>query len=578
MGMFSFNANAGETPETLKQKRAVADALLQQGLDMSPIQHPMQGLARIAQALSGNYARAWTDKKEAEGRKSAGDSFSKIMAAIWPGQTPAADAGPSFAAPPTRSSDMPPHAGDTFSKMVQIESGGNPNAVSPKGATGIAQIMPATARDPGFGLSNIFDFAKSRGVNVADNSDATLQGLLRNPEINRAFGQAYFEKMKELNGGDERLAAASYNAGPGAVQKAGGVPNIPETQAYVGKLGLNGQQPAAYQQPGAPQPAQAQGMPQIAQVFELLNNPYLNEGQKAVLGQVIKREFDRADPQTQLQIQAMMQGLEKGKLEINALKNPVPEYGFITGKDGAVFRTNKTSGNVETVYGGGPTPTDDQRELEQINKERASKGLPALGLDEWIQTTKKAGASSVNIDQKTEGAFEKKLAEGQAEAFNAMATEGMNAKADLAIVGELERLMQGQGGAMTGLAGFAAKYGIGGEGMDDIQAAQALINKLIPSQRQPGSGTMSDRDVDMFARSLPSLWNTPGGNQTILNVMRGLTQYKQAQGDIAQALLIGDIDRKEATRRLKALPNPLAGFTPTKENRSLDDLLKKYGN
>lgn len=331
MGMFSFNANAGETPETLKQKRAVADALLQQGLDMSPIQHPMQGLARIAQALSGNYARAWTDKKEAEGRKSAGDSFSKIMAAIWPGQAPAADTGPSFAAPPTRSSDMPPHAGDTFSKMVQIESGGNPNAVSPKGATGIAQIMPATARDPGFGLSNIFDFAKSRGVNVADNSDATLQGLLRNPEINRAFGQAYFEKMKELNGGDERLAAASYNAGPGAVQKAGGVPNIPETQAYVGKLGLNGQQPAqaqpaAYQRPGAPQPAQAQGMPQIAQVFELLNNPYLNEGQKAVLGQVIKREFDRADPQTQLQIQAMMQGLEKGKLEIDALKNPAPKY------------------------------------------------------------------------------------------------------------------------------------------------------------------------------------------------------------------------------------------------------------
>lgn len=289
MGMFSFNANAGEnsgqSPQSLERARAIADAMLQQGMDISPIQHPMQGLARIAQALSGNYARAWADKKETAGRKSAGDNFSMIMSALMPQQQ--AMAQPASFAPSAS-------GGDTFSRMVQIESAGNPNAVSPKGAAGIAQIMPATARDPGFGLPNIFDFAKSRGVKVADNSGATLQSLLSNPDINRGFGEAYFEKMKSLNGGDERLAAAAYNAGPGAVRKAGGVPNIPETQAYVDKLGLNGgPQPQVQPAAATAQPAAVQMASQLpmGQIFELMNNPYLNEAQSGILAAVVKQKL-----------------------------------------------------------------------------------------------------------------------------------------------------------------------------------------------------------------------------------------------------------------------------------------------
>ncbi|TIQ63481.1 MAG: hypothetical protein E5X64_41765, partial [Mesorhizobium sp.] len=96
--------------------------------------------------------------------------------------------------------------------------------------------------------------------------------------------------------------------------------------------------------------------------------------------------------------------------------------------------------------------------------------------------------------------------------------------------------------------------------MSDIQAAQALINKLVPTQRQPGSGTMSDRDVELFTRSLPSLWNAPGGNQKILSVMRGLAQYRQTQGEIATAVMNGQMSRQDAAKALQSIPNPLAGF------------------
>ena len=91
--------------------------------------------------------------------------------------------------------------------QLKQESGLNPNAKSPAGATGIAQFMPATA--------------KSRGVNPND-------------PISSIKGAAHL--MSDLihqYGGNEKKALAAYNAGPGAVNKAGGVPNFPETQNYV---------------------------------------------------------------------------------------------------------------------------------------------------------------------------------------------------------------------------------------------------------------------------------------------------------------------------------------------------------
>lgn len=294
-------------------------------------------------------------------------------------------------------------------------------------------------------------------------------------------------------------------------------------------------------------------LPSIQQLVEAAQNPWLNDGQRAMVNMLLKQQMDAQDPANQL-------GLEKQRLELDALKNPKPKYDFMAGKDGSIFRANETEGSIDQVYGGKP---DTFRTLTA--EEKAKMGLPAegayqIGADNKISQIG-GGGTTVNIDQKTEGAFEKKLAEKQAETFDAMSTEGMNAKAELGVIGELDSLLQGQGGTLTGISGLAAKYGIGGEGMGDLQATQAIINKLIPSQRQPGSGTMSDRDVDMFTRSLPSLWNQPGGNQKILNVMRGLATYKQAQGEIADQILAGEISRQEGRKMLRELPNPLAEFT-----------------
>lgn len=148
-----------------------------------------------------------------------------------------------------------PVAGDNpvahlMASLIQQESGGDPNAASPKGATGLTQVMPSTAVDPGFGVKNIFQRAEERGIPVPSYDEEGAKLLLNDPQLNLEFGQDYLAAMKGVHGSDE-LALASYNAGPGAVQKAGGIPAFPETQQYVQNVMQNAGQP----QPASSQPA-----------------------------------------------------------------------------------------------------------------------------------------------------------------------------------------------------------------------------------------------------------------------------------------------------------------------------------
>lgn len=95
---------------------------------------------------------------------------------------------------------------DLFLRLVQQESGFNPQAVSHKGAMGLAQLMPDTAR--------------SLGVDIND------------PLQNLDGGARYLARM-HARFGTWRLALAAYNAGPGAVEQHKGIPPYAETQNYV---------------------------------------------------------------------------------------------------------------------------------------------------------------------------------------------------------------------------------------------------------------------------------------------------------------------------------------------------------
>ena len=117
--------------------------------------------------------------------------------------------------------------------LVRQESNFDPTAGSPAGARGLTQLMPATAA--GLGVTDVTDPAQA------------LDG-----------GARYLSQQLDAFGGDVTKALAAYNAGPGAVQRYGGVPPYAETQSYVQKVQAFA---AAYR--GTPAPATSLPYPTV---------------------------------------------------------------------------------------------------------------------------------------------------------------------------------------------------------------------------------------------------------------------------------------------------------------------------
>lgn len=113
--------------------------------------------------------------------------------------------------------------------VARAESGLNPAAVSPKGARGVMQLMPETAKE--LGVRNTFD--------AAENIDA---------------GARLLRQLLEKYEGRVAEALAAYNAGPGAVLKAGGVPRYSETRRYIRKVVRDFEKAEATGETRAPRP------------------------------------------------------------------------------------------------------------------------------------------------------------------------------------------------------------------------------------------------------------------------------------------------------------------------------------
>lgn len=224
--------------------------------------------------------------------------------------------------------------------------------------------------------------------------------------------------------------------------------------------------------------------------------------------------------------------MERAQLELERLRNPQAGYRQVKGAD-----LGLTGAEAEKLFNVSPEGQ-----------------VTAIG----------GSGTTVNIDNKAASKFEEEFAKGDAATLRTVYDTGLQAARNIGRIDQLEALLasapQGAQGAIKLAAG---EFGINTEGLNDLQTAQALINSLVPEQRQPGSGPMSDADLALFKQSLPRIINQPGGNQTIINTMRAIAEYDAQGASIVQRMRLpttdpNHIDSATAFEMLQTRPNPLA--------------------
>lgn len=405
------------------------------------------------------------------------------------------------------------------------------------------------------GGAQVASLDPSAGMSAADAIEtaaprAPTPGGYRDPMVsapNAYRGSDYNSPMVTYDDRGMRVERPSQQMQPPAQQQ-------PPMQ-----VAQNGQFPTAPQPPAPPQPPQPSANPYNGvdpEMLKLLSNPFLDPDKKQIIEGIIQQQMERNDPLKQMQLQ-------KGQIELDALRNPRPEYNYTTLPDGTVLRTDKRGGAPEKVYESDQKPTTNQQDYEYYRDFETRNGRQPLGPLEWEQSQRKAGASNTTNVVGGEGdKFYQKLDEKNAEMFAAMSDAGAQARAKMGQINRLEGLFANvPQGIEGGLKKIAGDWGVAiGEGTSDIQAATALLEKMVPEQRTPGSGPMSDADIRMFRASLPRVLNQVGGNQLIFDTMRGIAEYEQQMGEIADQVADRTITPTEGRKLVRELKNPLDGY------------------
>lgn len=217
---------------------------------------------------------------------------------------------------------------------------------------------------------------------------------------------------------------------------------------------------------------------------------------------------------------------------------------------------------------------DQQYRKDSLDLQRSKANEPPTSVQEYQygqkdpaylqyqQSLKRAGANNVTINNRAENEFQKKLGGLQAERVDALIKSGSESQGTIAAINQLRdigsRIQTGKRTEILAALGpYAQAVGVNVEGLDDAQAYDAIVARLAPQMRVPGSGATSDFEMGQFIKSLPGLGKTPEGNKLIQDSLEGIAQWKQAAGQIAAKAARGQITRDQMEAEISQLPDPL---------------------
>jgi hypothetical protein len=205
------------------------------------------------------------------------------------------------------------------------------------------------------------------------------------------------------------------------------------------------------------------------------------------------------------------------------------------------------------------------KEYEFYAAQRRANGETPLPYPHPIEL-KRAGATAITNDMRGENAFEAQFGKKQADRWDDYISGGNAARKAMVDIGNMREISQRMGSQGVGaniketVGPYAEALGVNIEGLSDIQAYSAIIQRLAPQQRAPGSGSTSDIEFKGFLRALPAASQTPQAREMMLNTMEALARHQMAEGEIASRLATKEITRGQAEVELRRLPDPMDGF------------------
>lgn len=328
---------------------------------------------------------------------------------------------------------------------------------------------------------------------------------------------------------------------------------------------LTGYFPPAPSMQSVPVQAQPQSMGGInPAIMQALSNPYASPQEQQIAGMMLQQQMQQQQAALQQQQAIQQRQAVAGSLNIDpALAGDTEAWKAAIEKANR-NRNTVTVGNVVYDANTGQPVIEGQRDptTDIQNYEYARQNGYGGSFADYQQEVKRAGATNVSTvvggdSDEYRKEFEKSMGAATAKTF----TDAMNA-GDIARRNRinLDRISQLASSTPQGFEGATIRalgeYGIKTEGLDKVQAMESLISQMVPSQRPPGSGTISDADLALYKASLPRLINSPEGNSLILETLYAINDHDIAASDIAARVAAREITPTEARKLMRQIPNP----------------------